>query len=118
MAHDPNALPGVRSGRGTARRTKTDSWQLGKSLTASDYIAARAILPMGTQVSVRYIAPGRSVVARIIDFGLFYRSRIVDASAKAAGSFGFQRRGPGKVRVNATIGTIIGVPSGFAMRDG
>lgn len=62
--------------------------------------AAHRSLPFGTQVRVRNLRNGSSVVVRINDRGPFTRGRIIDVSKAAARKLGFVRQGVVRVEIS------------------
>ena len=68
-------------------------------MNPSALTAAHRSLPFGTQVRVKNLRNGRSVVVRINDRGPFTGGRIIDLSKAAAAKLGMISAGTAKVSV-------------------
>jgi rare lipoprotein A len=68
---------------------------------AAGLTAAHRTLPLGSQVRVRNLDNGRSVVVQIVGRGPFIHSRVIDVSTEAAAALGFQRTGLAHVRIDS-----------------
>ena len=89
-----------------AAQVGSASWSALHSITASGermnpsaLTAAHRSLPFGTQVRVKNLRNGRSVVVRINDRGPFTGGRIIDLSKAAAAKLGMISAGTAKVSV-------------------
>ncbi len=75
----------------------------GERYSNNKYTAAHRTLPFGTEVTVKNVSNGRSVVVRINDRGPFNRHFIIDLSQKAAREIGIFGKGTGKVELSYSL---------------
>jgi rare lipoprotein A len=75
----------------------------GEVFDTAAYTAAHRTLPFGTTVAVTNPANDRTILVKINDRGPHNRNRIIDLSKAAARALGIQKKGVGRVKIEARI---------------
>jgi len=99
---DTNPDVKVKTGVATyyARRFEGQRTTSGKRYKRHKLTAAHRSLPLGTTVTVKNLANGKTVDVVINDRGPYTKRYIIDISEQAAKELGFWRKGESKVEIS------------------